>query len=119
MNRLLRGATALAAVCCAALAFAHPALVSSTPSSGQVLDAPPKELRIRFSEPIEPAFTHVELLDAAGVELKGRELLAVKDDANAVAMPLPPLSAGLYKARWSAAGRDGHRVKGEFTFTVK
>ena len=119
MKRLIRGAAALALLSCAALAAAHPALVNSTPKSGDVLDAPPRELRLRFNEPIEVAFTHVELVDGAGVALKGHALELVKGDANALVMTLPALAAGTYKARWSAAGRDGHRVKGEFSFTVK
>ena len=106
------------ALCSAALAFAHPALVSSTPKSGEAL-ASPTELRLRFSEPIEPAFTHVELVDPGGLELKVGALSAIKDDANAITIVLPALPPGIYKARWSAAGRDGHRVKGEFSFTVK
>jgi len=118
MNRMLRRTAVLGALCSAALAFAHPALVSSTPKSGEAL-ASPTELRLRFSEPIEPAFTHVELVDPGGLELKVGALSAVKDDANAITIVLPALAPGIYKARWSAAGRDGHRVKGEFSFTVK
>lgn len=119
MTGLNRGASGLAALLCAALAAAHPALVGSTPKDGDVLATPPGELRLRFSEPIEPAFTHVELVNAAGIELKGRLLEVTQNDPSSVAMALPALTAGTYRARWSAAGRDGHRVKGEFSFAVK
>jgi methionine-rich copper-binding protein CopC len=32
---------------------------------------------------------------------------------------VPTLAAGAYKAQWSTVGHDGHRVKGELSFTVK
>jgi len=119
MSRLLQASVLSAALLCAALANAHPTLMSSVPKAGQTVDSPPKELLLRFNEPIEPAFTHVKLAGPGLPEAKASPTEAVKDDANAVAVTLPALSAGVYKARWSAMGRDGHRIKGEFSFTVK
>jgi methionine-rich copper-binding protein CopC len=106
VNRLLQFAAALALLSCLALADAHPALVNSRPRSGEVLDMAPKELRLRFSEPIEAAFMHVELFDARGIELKGRALEVDEDAAAGMHMTLPSLCAGTYIARSYSAQRD-------------
>jgi methionine-rich copper-binding protein CopC len=119
MTRLLRGAASCVVMAAATLANAHPTLVGSSPTAQQTLQTAPKELVLRFNEPVEAMFTHVELASPAGIGLQAGPAETVKDDANAVSLRLPSLVAGVYKVRWSAAGRDGHRVKGEFSFTVK
>jgi methionine-rich copper-binding protein CopC len=100
------------------VAFAHPALVTSSPRSGEVVSTP-KQLVLRFNEPVEASFTHVEVLNAANVRQEVNGVQSIAGEANAVALTLPTLAPGEYKTRWSAVGRDGHRVKGEFRFTVK
>lgn len=103
------------AVVCAA----HPSLVSSSPKAGQALDASPSELCLKFSEAVEPNYTTVKILDGAGKELSSTAAKGDLKNPNQVIVPIPELPAGSYRAVWSAAGRDGHRVKGEFAFPVK
>jgi methionine-rich copper-binding protein CopC len=103
----------------AVLAAAHPALLSSSPKSGDALGTPPGEVRLRFNEPIEAAFTTVKVVDASGNERAANGARADPNDAHAIVVPIEPLAPGAYRAMWSAMGRDGHRVKGEFSFSVK
>ncbi len=101
------------------LAAAHPALLASMPKADQTIDAPPPQIRLTFNEPVEVAFTTVKVVDASGKELLSPAVQRDPDDGNSIYVPLTRLPPGNYRALWSAAGRDGHRVKGELHFTVK
>ncbi len=121
---LLAIATARAAVAAvlfasAGLALAHPALLGSIPKADDTLDTSPREIRLRFNEPVEIAFTHVKVVDATGRALPVKAAHADPSDARTAIVPLPPLPTGSYRASWSAVGRDGHPVKGELGFSVK
>ena len=119
MIPVVRRAAPAALILVASLASAHPTLVGSSPKAGERLDVAPKQLRLSFNEPVEPAFTTVKLVSPSGKEGPAERTQAVESDARAVVSPLDVPGPGLYKARWSALGRDGHRVNGEFSFTVK
>lgn len=119
MVPILRRAAPAALLLVAGLASGHPALVGSSPKSGEALDVAPKQIRLSFNEPVEPAFTNVRMVNPSGKEGPAEPTQAVATDPRSVALPFVAPIAGLYKARWSALGRDGHRVKGEFSFTVK
>ena len=100
-------------------AAAHPSIAISTPKNGEALVTAPREMRITFSEPVEAAFTSVRLIDSSGKDIGGEQTRADPADPKTVVVGLPALSTGAYRARWSVLGRDGHRVKGELTFSVK
>jgi copper resistance protein C len=100
-------------------ALAHPSVVGSIPKNGEVLAGAPRTLRIVFNEPVESGFTSVKLVDSAGRGVAGEYMRPDPVDAKTIIVELPTLAAGAYKVHWSAAGRDGHRVKGELTFSVK
>ncbi|GAC1355141.1 MAG: copper homeostasis periplasmic binding protein CopC [Variovorax sp.] len=119
MTRLVRLLVAFACALAASPVFAHGKLEASIPNNGSTLDAPPKEIRLQFSEPVEPTFTSVKLLDAAGREMATDKAQLDKSNAKTVVLGLPGLPAGAYRARWATMGHDGHRVKGELTFSVK
>ena len=112
--RILRCATLAAGI-----ATAHPGLVSSSPKAGELLDAAPKTIRLSFNEPVEPSFTTVKVTAPSGKDLAVQPVQAEGSDSRSVSSPLTAATPGTYRAQWSALGRDGHRMKGEFTFTVK
>ena len=98
---------------------AHPALLSSAPDQGATLESAPKEMKLLFSEPIEAAFTTVKLTDPSGKDGPVIKAQAEKADAKAASFTLPVLQSGVYRAYWSALGRDGHRMKGVVSFSVR
>jgi methionine-rich copper-binding protein CopC len=101
-----------------ASAYAHGIVETSTLEPGSRLSAPPSEIRLRFSEALEPTFTSVKLFGPSGQQVTTPEKAHV-EDGKTVIQPLPPLPSGAYKAQWMSAGHDGHHIQGELTFTVK
>ena len=119
MTPLACATAALIAAVAPQAAWAHAALRSADPPAGSTVAGAPKQIRLQFNEPLEPAFTSVKVVGPGGQEIATRKALLDKADATTVVLPLPLLGAGAYKAQWSTMGHDGHRIKGEFGFTVQ
>lgn len=91
------------------------------PSHGpaSALDHAPTEVRLSFNETLEPAFSQIALTDAADKPVALARAKVDPATPSVLTAPLPALPAGQYHVRWSAMTRDGHKTKGEFTFSVK
>ena len=100
-------------------AHAHAKVDTAEPKANSELSQPPKEIRLHFSDTLEPAFTKIMLHDAKGVAIKLPKALVDKSDAKTASAQLPVLRAGEYLVRWSTMTRDSHKVKGEYRFKVK
>ena len=118
MKRKLHHLVPLLVAATIASAYAHGTVETASPKDGATLGTPPPEIRLKFSEPLEPAFTSVKLFSASGQEVATTEKARV-EDGKTVIFPLPTLAPGGYKAHWTSVGHDGHPVQGELTFTVK
>lgn len=100
-------------------AQAHAQLEASEPKAASTVDAAPKLIRLQFNERLEAAFSKISLRDAANHEVVLPKAELAKDSPKALAVAVPPLAPGDYRVQWSAATRDGHKVKGEFGFKVR
>src|SRR5205807_4427103 len=117
------GAVALAALVVAlaapASAFAHAALLRTSPSASVTLNHPPKELDMTFSEAVEPAFATVSVTNPAAEQQTAGKPRRSATDPDTLVTPLKPnLPEGWYLVYWRAISADGHPVKGAFTFAV-
>ena len=119
MNQFPRISTALAAALLCTASFAHGKLEMSIPSNGATLSAAPAELKFQFSEPVEAAVSTVKLIGPGDKETALDKPHAAEGDGKTLIVNVPKLDAGAYRARWATSGHDGHRVKGEISFTVK
>lgn len=101
--------------------WAHLELESSAPAAGSVVSPPVTELRLRFTRPVEVAYTSVTVFDASGGEVASAALAAdPAGEGRGVVLPLAaPLGPGRYTVRWRTAGPDGHVVAGDYSFTVE
>lgn len=100
-------------------AWAHASLAESEPTANGTLSSAPKQVRLQFNEPLEAKFSGIEVRDAAGKAITSEKATVDPSAPAAMRLSLPTLTAGAYKVRWNAVTRDGHRVKGEYGFTVK
>ena len=119
MKQSLRTVAVLAVALVSVSAFAHARLQASTPANAATVSPAPTELRLQYNEAVEAPLCSVKLSGPNDVAVATDKVVADKDDPKTLVMPLPKLTAGTYRAEWSAAGHDGHRTKGEIHFTVK
>ena len=114
----LRFAGSLALALAATQAFAHAQLEKSIPAVGSTVSAP-SELRLDFSEGVEPKFSKVTLTGPSGAVPTGA--LAVEgSEKTELVVPLgKPLAPGAYKVQWRATSVDSHHTQGTFGFSVK
>ena len=97
---------------------AHAFLKDADPGVGSSTQTPPSEVRIRFTENIEPAVSSIRVLDASGKEVDKRDLHLDRSDHALLHISLPRLDAGIYKVVWRVVSGDTHVTNGNFTFRV-
>src|SRR5581483_4147956 len=103
----------------ASTAAAHANLERSDPPADAVLDTSPPRLTLRFSEPLDPRFSEIQVLDAAGRRLDRGGASLDPADPLALTLPLDRLPDGIYTVGWKALSAvDGHVTRGGFAFTV-
>ncbi len=121
MNRrsIVKAAAALAFVFAAPAAFAHAQLEKATPAVGRAVTSP-AEIRLKFSEGVEPRFSAIALTaeDGAAVPL-GKPSLDPVDNSVLIAKVGRTLPPGVYTVTWRAVSVDTHHTQGDFQFTVK
>ena len=99
-------------------AFAHAALLQSAPAANSTV-APPKMVKLTFSEKIAPAFSGFELSMGDGMTIPVKAKMS-KDGKSLIGTPAGSFMRGTYKVSWHAASiEDGHRMGSSFTFKVK
>jgi methionine-rich copper-binding protein CopC len=115
----VRGALALALACLdAASAHAHARLLSASPPAGAAV-APPAEIRLSFSQRVEPQFCNVSLSGPGGAVPLGWPSAAPGDSKVLIVKIGAKLAPGAYTVNWRAVSVDAHRTQGDFDFTVK
>jgi methionine-rich copper-binding protein CopC len=98
---------------------AHIHLLRSVPAADSLAGGPVREIRLVFSEQPELGFSRIRLIAADGTEIPlGAVVTAPAEQFGVVASLQRRLVSGTYTVRWQTAGRDGHVIRGEFTFTA-
>lgn len=119
MKHLIKTSASLALVAFASSAFAHAKLQNSMPADGSIVSPAPSELRFEYNEAVEPVMSSVKLFGPVGKVATTNKTESPKDNDKVLLLKVPTLAAGAYRADWSAAGHDGHAIKGSVKFTVK
>jgi copper transport protein len=109
---------AAASLALPAAAWAHAALLQTTPVASRVINVPPKQVSLRYSEPVEPRFAIVSVTNAAGDKETAGSPRRSPTDADTLVVPLKRLGEGWYLVYWRVISVDGHPVRGAFTFAV-
>jgi hypothetical protein len=97
-------------------AFAHAFLSTASPAVGATVSRSPKQIRLTFTEGLEPAFSSVAISGPGGAGNFGKPQIAGKEMVIPVKGALP---AGAYHVVWHATAVDTHKTQGAFTFSVK
>src|SRR5271166_3112834 len=118
-NLSLKIAVPLAFALAATQAFAHAQLQKATPPVGGTVAAA-SEIRLEFSEGVEPRFSGVTLTAAGGGAVPLGPAKTEAGKASVLIVPIAkPLAPGVYTVHWHAVSVDTHHTQGDFQFTVK
>jgi methionine-rich copper-binding protein CopC len=119
MKRLFRQVGfAIALTLVVPLASAHAQLDRAVPAAGSVVRASPKEVRLKFTQRLEPAFSRVLVFDPRGKQVDGGDSRVDAADPTVLRVTLPTLSSGRYRVAWRVLSIDTHVSEGDFTFDV-
>lgn len=103
-------------------AQAHARLLASDPPPGSVLLQAPAEIRLTFSEAIDPRFSRADLLTADGTPMPVAPLTTDPADTRTAIVRLedaPSLAPGSYLLVWRVLSAvDGHVTTGTVAFSV-
>jgi methionine-rich copper-binding protein CopC len=109
-----------AAVGISTAAEAHAFLIHANPPVGSTVHESPKEIRLYFSEEIEPVFSGIELATKAGEKITtGPASVDPYDRSQFFATLTAPLLPEIYRVSWHVVSVDTHRTEGDFSFEVK
>jgi methionine-rich copper-binding protein CopC len=101
------------------LARAHAFLDHAEPKVGSTIEKSPTEIKIWFTQNLEPAFSSLQIQNAQGQEVDKKDAHLDAKDKSLFIVSLPELSAGTYTVIWRVVSVDTHKTQGKFEFTIK
>jgi methionine-rich copper-binding protein CopC len=99
-------------------ALAHAFLNQAVPPVDGTVMSSPKEIRLTFSEGVEPHFSGIELATSDGRAIATGPAIPEPGDDKQLVLVLPPLAPGRYKVSWHVVSLDAHRTEGAYSFAV-
>ena len=100
-------------------ALAHAVLQGSTPERGATVEAQPRQVVLRFSEPVEGNFGAVRVFDAGAERVDDGRTTHPGGRGAQLAVGLKPgLPDGTYVATYRVISADSHPVSGGLVFSV-
>lgn len=118
MHAIWKIVSAAALLLLGSAASAHAFLDRAAPAVGSTVHGSPSSVRLWFTEPLEPAFTTIQVLDQTGKPVDNGDKAVDASDRTLLRISLPQLPAGTYRVVWRALSVDTHVTEGDFTFDV-
>jgi methionine-rich copper-binding protein CopC len=101
------------------LALAHAKLDHAEPAVGSKIKPAPDQVKIWFTDGLDPAHSSIEVKNAKGKEVDKKDAHVDSKDGSLLMVSLPNLPPGVYTVNWHVVCEDGHKTQGHFEFTVK
>lgn len=95
---------------------AHAFLDNAEPRVGSTVATTPREVTLSFTQRLEPAFSTVQVTNAAGERVDDG---MPRVGANIMRVNLKTLPPGTYRVQWHVLSVDAHVTEGSFTFRVR
>jgi copper resistance protein C len=103
----------------ATVAVGHSGLRRADPPVESALKRPPKEVKLYFSERLEPAYSTVRVEDGQGARVNRDDSHVDRANPFLLRVTLSPLARGIYTVIWRVLSVDSHITEGRFTFRVE
>jgi copper resistance protein C len=110
--------TSIAIALTVSTAGAHAFLDRAEPRAGSTLKASPPRVRLWFTGALEPAYSRVHVVNAAGERVDAGDSQVDAANRAVLTVSLPALSPGTYKVVWRILSVDTHVSEGDFSFRV-
>ena len=103
-----------------AIASAHAILLRSDPAKDSVLSIAPKQVRMWFSEALNPAFSTAVVVNGENKRVDNRDAHVSSSDQTELDVSLQPnLPPAVYIVIWRTdSAADGHILRGSFIFSI-
>ena len=79
----------------------------------------PDEVKLYFTERLEPAYSSVRVLNDRGAQVDRRDSRVDRSNPVLLRATLPPLPPGRYKVMWRVLSIDADVTEGNFTFRIE
>ena len=116
---ILYSLTALLLFVWQSTAQAHAFLDHADPKVGNTISTSPTEVKVWFTQELEPAFSTMEVSDAQGKLVDKKDAHLNDKDKTLLIVSLPSLPPGTYTVTWHVVSVDTHKTQGHFEFTLK
>jgi len=103
----------------AGVASAHSGLKRAEPAVNSSLKRAPAEIRLQFTEQLEPAYSSVTVEDNDGERVDNDDARVDPANASLLRVSLKQLARGTYTVIWRVLSVDTHVTEGRYTFKVE
>ncbi len=113
---------ALALAACmltASVAAGHAVLQRAEPRVQSTLKRAPDEVKLYFTERLEPAYSSVRVVNDRGAQVDRRDSHVDRSNPVLLRATLPPIPTGTYKVIWRVLSIDADVTEGGFTFRIE
>ena len=100
-------------------AAGHAVLQRAEPRVESKLKRAPEEVKLYFTERLEPAYSAFRVLNDQGVQVDRRDSRVDRTNPALLRATLSPLRPGTYKVQWRVLSIDGDVTEGTFTFRIE
>jgi methionine-rich copper-binding protein CopC len=100
------------------VAWSHAFLERAEPRVGSTVKAAPSQVRVWFTEALEPAFSTLEVVNQSGDRVDRGPARVDAASPALLQVPLKPLGPGTYRVKWRVLSVDTHVTEGDFTFRI-
>ena len=113
------GVAMLAVLAAAVRVEAHAFLIRAEPRVGSTVNKPPTEVRVWFSETVQSTASSIQVLNASGKQVDGRDTHSDRGNGAILCISLlPALMPGTYQVVWHVSSMDTHVTSGNFHFRI-
>jgi len=102
----------------AGVAWSHAFLERAEPRVGSTVKAAPSQVRVWFTETLEPAFSTLEVVNQSGDRVDRGPAHVDAANPAMLQVPLKRLAPGTYRVKWRVLSVDTHVTEGDFTFRI-